>query len=115
MLRNKCGKNFPNSEGPTISPAAISPHTPGCPAFRKRAETTRAATMMTVNWRMTVDKLCSIAFFNCSHQAWHAGAMILVSETGEICELARALVFVKPRGCDFFSGSQDSREAMMRR
>jgi hypothetical protein len=54
------GKTRPSRDGPSISPAAISPQTTGCPKRCNQVPDARAAQMMTTNWAMTMSRILSM-------------------------------------------------------
>ena len=56
------GATQPTSEGPSSTPAAISPMTGGCPTRLASAPIARAASMMTISWRSSrASGCCTLA------------------------------------------------------
>src|SRR5262249_60369210 len=59
-LWNSAGNIRPKSDGPSTSPAAISPHTRGCPIRRNSPPKTRDEATITISCRTTISRMFSL-------------------------------------------------------
>ena len=55
------GKKLPRTDGPRIRPAAISPHTTGCPSLLAAMPPSRAKPMITASWISTCASSASVS------------------------------------------------------